>query len=56
MGAADGAAGFKVFFQSDLDATVPEPTTRAMMLLGFAGLAYAGWRRSVKARPFTRLA
>jgi hypothetical protein len=56
MDAADRAAGFKVFFQSDLDATVPEPTTWAMMLLGFAGLAYAGWRRSVKARPFARLA
>ena len=26
--------------------TVPEPSTWAMMLLGFAGLAYAGWRGS----------
>jgi hypothetical protein len=31
-------------------ATVPEPATWAMMLLGFAGLGYAGYRRS-KARP-----
>jgi hypothetical protein len=28
--------------------TVPEPTTWAMMLLGFAGLGYLGWRRSAK--------
>jgi PEP-CTERM motif len=25
--------------------TVPEPSTWAMMLLGFAGLGYAGYRR-----------
>jgi hypothetical protein len=25
---------------------VPEPSTWAMLLLGFAGLGYAGWRRS----------
>jgi hypothetical protein len=25
--------------------TVPEPSTWAMLLLGFAGLGYAGWRR-----------
>ena len=28
--------------------SVPEPSTWAMMLLGFGGLAYAGWRRSRK--------
>jgi PEP-CTERM motif len=28
--------------------TVPEPSTRAMLLLGFAGLGYAGWRRTAK--------
>ena len=28
---------------------VPEPSTWAMMLLGFAGLGYAGWRGSRKA-------
>jgi hypothetical protein len=27
-------------------ATIPEPSTWAMMLLGFAGLGYAGYRRS----------
>ena len=31
------------------DATlVPEPSTWAMMLLGFAGLGYAGYRRTQK--------
>ena len=28
--------------------TVPEPSTWAMLLLGFAGLGYAGWRRAAK--------
>jgi PEP-CTERM motif len=27
---------------------VPEPSTWAMMVLGFAGLAFAGWRRAAK--------
>jgi hypothetical protein len=30
---------------------VPEPSTWAMMLLGFAGLGYAGWRGPRKAAP-----
>ena len=30
---------------------VPEPSTWAMMLLGFAGLGFAGYRRGSKARP-----
>ena len=34
-----------------LGAVAPEPSTWAMMMLGFAGLGYAGWRRSAKARP-----
>ena len=29
-------------------AGVPEPSTWAMMVLGFAGLAFAGWRRAAK--------
>ena len=28
--------------------SVPEPSTWAMMLIGFAGLGYAGWRRRSK--------
>jgi PEP-CTERM motif len=32
-----------------ITAAVPEPSTWAMMLLGFAGLGYAGWRGSRKA-------
>lgn len=31
-----------------LGAAVPEPSTWAMMMLGFAGLGYAGWRRCAK--------
>jgi hypothetical protein len=31
-------------------AAVPEPSTWAMMMLGFAGLGYAGSRRVVKSR------
>ena len=30
---------------------VPEPSTWAMMLLGFAGLGFAGYRRASQARP-----
>ena len=32
-------------------AVVPEPSTWAMMLLGFAGLGFAGYRRARMARP-----
>jgi hypothetical protein len=30
-------------------ATAPEPSTWAMMVLGFAGLGFAGYRRTRKA-------
>jgi hypothetical protein len=30
--------------------TVPEPSTWAMMVLGFVGLGYAAFRRNSKAR------
>jgi PEP-CTERM motif len=32
-------------------ASAPEPATWAMMLLGFAGLSYAGWRASRRTAP-----
>ena len=32
-------------------AVVPEPSTWAMMLLGFAGLGFAGYRHARKASP-----
>jgi hypothetical protein len=47
------AAGFKAFFQSDVEGTVPEPSTWALLLLGFAGLGFVGYR---KARPTRALA
>jgi hypothetical protein len=31
--------------------SVPEPSTWAMMMIGFAGLGYAGWRQRSKFRP-----
>ena len=33
----------------DLPTAVPEPSTWAMMLIGFAGLGFAGYRASRKA-------
>ncbi|HEY5206833.1 MAG TPA: PEP-CTERM sorting domain-containing protein [Roseiarcus sp.] len=36
---------FDSALQMEVDA-VPEPSTWAMMLVGFAGLGFAGWRRS----------
>jgi hypothetical protein len=27
---------------------VPEPSTWAMLLIGFAGLGFAGWRRAAR--------
>jgi hypothetical protein len=37
-------------FEFDMGSSVPEPSTWAMMMLGFAGLSYAAFRRSAKAR------
>jgi hypothetical protein len=46
---ADGVAPtFNAAF-SLTGAVVPEPSTWAMMLLGFAGLGFAGWRKSRRA-------
>jgi PEP-CTERM motif len=41
---ANGSGGFGVDFA--VGGAVPEPSTWAMMLLGFAGLGYAGYRRA----------
>jgi PEP-CTERM motif len=37
-------------FEFSLGSAVPEPSTWAMMMLGFAGLGYAAFRRNTKAR------
>jgi unsaturated chondroitin disaccharide hydrolase len=39
----DGGSGWVLY--SPAEATVPEPSTWVMMLLGFAGLGYVGYRR-----------
>jgi PEP-CTERM motif len=41
--------GFGTFVIGGVVEAVPEPSTWAMMLLGFAGLGYAGYRRSPRA-------
>ena len=48
LGPVATGLGDTVSFQSDFESTVPEPSTWAMLLLGFAGLGYAGWRRTAK--------
>jgi hypothetical protein len=35
---------------SSISGTIPEPSTWAMMLLGFAGLGYMGFKRTRKVR------
>jgi PEP-CTERM motif len=45
-----GAGAFNAAF-SVSGSVVPEPSTWAMMLLGFAGLGFAGYRQAKKARP-----
>jgi hypothetical protein len=45
---ADGSGGFG--FDFAVGGAVPEPSTWAMMLLGFAGLGYAGYRRAREPR------
>ncbi len=42
--------GFIAFFTTKTEAPIPEPSTWAMLLLGFAGLGYAGFRRAAKDR------
>jgi hypothetical protein len=43
------ASSTKNAFEFDMGSSVPEPSTWAMMILGFVGLGYAAFRRSVKA-------
>jgi hypothetical protein len=45
---ANGSGGFG--FDLAIGAAVPEPSAWAMMLLGFAGLGYAGYRRAREPR------
>jgi len=44
----DGIWGPNVFFGQPSFVTTPEPSTWAMMLLGFAGLGFAGYRTAKK--------
>jgi hypothetical protein len=44
---ADGSGGFG--FDFAVGGAVPEPSTWAMMLVGFAGLGFAGYRRARRA-------
>jgi PEP-CTERM motif len=44
---ADGSGGFG--FDLAVGGAVPEPSTWAMMLLGFAGLGYVGYRKARQA-------
>jgi hypothetical protein len=37
-------------FEFDMGSSVPEPSTWAMMMLGFVGLGYAAFRRGAKAK------
>jgi hypothetical protein len=49
-----GAGAFNASFSLS-GTTIPEPSTWAMMLLGFAGLGFAGYRRARMARPRQRM-
>ena len=44
------ASSTKNAFEFDMGSSVPEPSTWAMMMLGFVGLGYAAFRRGAKAR------
>jgi hypothetical protein len=45
----DGGPGWVLY--SPAETPVPESSTWAMMLVGFAGLGFAGYRRSRRAGP-----
>jgi PEP-CTERM motif len=46
---ADGPGGFG--FDLAIGGAVPEPSTKAMMLVGFAGLGFAGYRSTRRGAP-----
>jgi hypothetical protein len=50
-GYTQGSANFSVVYTYTPTAPVPEPSTWAMMLVGFAGLGLAGYRRAGQPRP-----
>ena len=50
VGTNTGGVTFTAVFDASTVSTVPEPSTWAMMLLGFAGLGFAGYRRNGKSR------
>jgi hypothetical protein len=45
-------AGFQALFQSDVEGTVPEPSTWAMLMLGFAALGFIAYRKARPTRAF----
>jgi hypothetical protein len=50
VNSSDGCIVNNRFLCGSGPTTVPEPSTWTMLLLGFAGLAYAGWRSTRKRR------
>jgi hypothetical protein len=46
-----GQYGFEGSSTTGLSSAVPEPSTWAMLLIGFAGIGFAGYRRSRRAAP-----
>ena len=54
-GKLDGVEYYNIQGGATVSAAVPEPSTWAMLLLGFAGLGYAGYRQA-RTRPATMAA
>jgi hypothetical protein len=48
QGEIPGTGGISLDITDTLNVVVPEPSTWAMMLVGFAGLGFAGYRASRK--------
>jgi hypothetical protein len=45
---------YTIYLSSGVSNTVPEPSTWSMMLIGFAGLGFAGWRAKGQSAGFRR--